>query len=109
MIEKITGNMMNFEGFPTFIPNIIVSNNEDFYISYNNCDIHIYGDVTTALVYEFPKGKSEHYYVLNGNHVKQYNELLTKGGGIKECLEYFKSNQDLMSKYSDKLEIKEIK
>lgn len=104
MIEKPTGKMINAGGIPISIPNDIISSNKDFYISYNNRDIRIYGDVTTALVYEYPKGISEHYYILKGNHSKQYKNIIDNGGDIKECLEYFKSNHNLISEYSDQVE-----
>jgi len=103
MAEKITGQMRNFGGIPIYVPNDITNKQDDFYISFNTVDKRIYGDITTALVHESPKGKSEHFYILNGNHVEQYNKIINDGGGIKECLEYFKSNEKLIAKYSDNL------
>lgn len=102
-MNKITGRMMNCGGFPIFIPNDITNKQDDFYISFNTVDKHIYGDITTALVHEFPKGEIEKFYILNGNHVEQYNKIINDGGGIKECLEYFKSNENLISKYSERI------
>jgi len=99
----MTGRTMFFGGIPIFIPNDITNRQADFYISFNSVDRHTYGDVTTALVYEYPKGEIEKFYILNGNHTEQYNNIINNGGGIKECLEYFKSNENLIAKYSDRI------
>lgn len=68
-----------------------------FYISYNNYDRRIYGDVTTALVL----GQMQKFYILNGDHRKQYKELIEHG--FDKCLEYFKANISQVNKYSDEL------
>jgi hypothetical protein len=67
-----------------------------FYISYNPVDISLYGDKTTALVY----GQMQHFYVLNGDHRKEYKELIPLGW--QACFDYFISNQDKINKYSEK-------
>ena len=101
--EKRTGKMMTFDGIPVSVPNDITSKGKDFYISYNNNDKYIFGGVTTALVYEYPKGEIEKFYILLGNHTSQYEKIISNDGGIEECLEYFKSNRSLMSEYSDRI------
>ena len=93
---KITGKMMVFDGMPCFVPNDVMDCT-DFYISYNNYDIRSYGSDTTALV----KGNMEKFYILDGNHTKQYNELVAKG--FDACLDYFKDNANLINKYSDSI------
>lgn len=80
---------------PLSIPNS-VTDAGDFYISFNDCDISLYGDVTTALVF----GQMEAFYVLNGDHRKAYAEL--QGKGFDACMAYFKSNIASINKRSDK-------
>lgn len=70
---------------------------EGFYVSYNNHEIDLYGDVTTALVL----GQMEKFYILTGNHCEQYEELI--GQGFFECLEYYKENINQAHKFSDKI------
>ena len=65
---------------------------EGFYISYNNHDRRIYGDATTALVL----GQMQEFFILKGNHTKQYNELIEKG--FEACLQYYIDNADQHSK-----------
>jgi hypothetical protein len=67
-----------------------------FYISYNPVDISLYGDKTTALVY----GQMQHFYILNGDHRKEYQELMRFGWNV--CFRYFESNQSKWNKYSEK-------
>lgn len=93
----MSGKMKNFNGIPTFIPNDITANTDEFYISYNDRDISIYGSVTTALVLNKPLK----FLILNGKHSKAYNDIISMGGGYAQCLEYFKSNIDKKSKYSE--------
>lgn len=71
---------------------------DGFYVSYNNYDIAIYGDVTTALVL----GQMQKFYILTGNHSAQYKELI--GQGFEKCLEYYKENINQSHKYSDEIE-----
>jgi hypothetical protein len=80
---------------PLQIPNDVVDG-DGFTISYNGRDRAIYGDVTTAIV----TGNSEHFYVLNGNHMDAYMELIDDG--LDACLDYFEANIDKISKYSEK-------
>jgi len=86
--------MKHLKGFPIFVPNDVIKGN-GFYISYNNRDTYIYGSDTTALVI----GQMEKFFILNGNHVKEYKSLINKG--LKECTTYFISNLHLKNKYSD--------
>ena len=77
----------------------VSSDNEDFYISYNFGDRNIYGCDTTAIV----TGQYQHFYILDGNHLNKYKELLPRG--LNACLEYFKNNINLINKYSEKMEV----
>lgn len=70
---------------------------EGFYVSFNNYDTDIYGCKTTALVL----GQMQKFYILNGDHRKQYAEIIEQG--FHACLFYFKDNIDNANKYSDKL------
>ena len=78
------------------VPNVIVQR-DGFYISYNDYDTDIYGCATTALV----RGQMEAFYILNGDHRKQYDAIA--GDGFGACLEYFKANADMVNLRSDKL------
>ena len=60
-----------FNGIPVTIPNKITTETTDYYISYNNRDIGIYGCDTTALVLTKPD-TPEKFLILNGNHVNAY-------------------------------------
>lgn len=93
----MTGKMMNFDGIPLFVPNDVTAQTNDFYISYNDRDKALYGDVTTALVSNDPVK----FLILNGNHTKEYNEIIVAGGGYNGCLEYFKMNLDKKAKFSE--------
>jgi hypothetical protein len=87
----------------TFIlPDKVIHANETFYISLNETDIQLYGYVTTALVKQ-QNGNPISFYILNGNHSKEYNEILKKGGNFSECMDYFKKNKTQISKFSDKI------
>lgn len=68
-----------------------------FYISYNNYDIAIYGCVTTALVL----GQMQKFFILKGNHQKQYAELIEQG--FDRCLDYYKNNIADSHHRSDKI------
>jgi hypothetical protein len=70
---------------------------EGFYISYNNYDIDIYGCETTALVL----GQMQKFYILNGDHRKQYKQIVEQG--FDKCLSYYKDNINNVNKYSDTL------
>lgn len=96
----MTGKMINAGGIPLMTPNTVSLEANSFYVSYNDRDVSIYGDVTTALVLNNPL----RFSILNGNHTKQYNEIVANGGGYEECLDYFKNNIQFISKFSDKLD-----
>lgn len=99
--------MNNFKGIPIIDYNSIVCENnskievdgkiyDGFYVSYNNYDVEIYGDVTTALVL----GQMQKFYILNGNHSEEYAKIIKNG--FKKCMEYFENNIDQINKYSDR-------
>ena len=71
------------------------SPDKTFYVSYNSRDAYLYGDVTTALVW----GQMEHFYILYGDHRKEYKELMDQGW--QACFDYFAGHKDLLSKYSE--------
>jgi hypothetical protein len=79
-------------GVPVNFPNTVYDG-EGFYISYNDRDRRIYGDVTTALVY------NSSFYILNGDHREGYGPLMA--GGIDQCLDYFTKNIYLKNEYSE--------
>lgn len=93
----MSGKTVYFDGIPVFVPNDIVADKGDFYISYNSYDTAIYGDKTTALVL----GNQVGFLILNGDHREQYKQIISSGGGLDECLSYFRNNKALKSKYSD--------
>lgn len=91
----MTGRMENICGSPIFVPNDVhQGTTPDFYISYNDRDAALYGSDTTAIVTE----QMDHFYILNGNHVDAY-----KGKSLADCLDYFRANAHLKSKYSENL------
>jgi hypothetical protein len=67
-----------------------------FYVSVNYRDSAIYGDVTTALVV----GQMQSFYILNGDHARQYAELVPQG--FDACMNYFLANSDKISRFSRK-------
>ena len=71
---------------------------DGFYVSFNNYDYNIYGDVTTALVL----GQMAKFFILNGDHTEAYRNLIK--GGFAPCMEYFKQNAEQITKFSDKYE-----
>lgn len=74
-----------------------VTNGKYFYVSYNNVDWDIYGSDTTALVV----GQMEKFYILNGDHVKAYKDIMDQG--FEKCLDYYRSQKDLINDKSDPL------
>lgn len=88
-------NVIVAENNETFIFNNAKYNG--FYISYNDIDVNIYGDITTALVL----GQMQKFFILNGNHSANYKKLINNG--FSACIDYFKNNIELINKYSDKL------
>ena len=93
----MTGKMINANGIPIIMPNDITNDTIDFYISYNDRDKHIYGDVTTALVSYNPTK----FLILYGNHTEQYNKIIENGGNYENCVQYFRDNKSLKAKYSE--------
>ena len=81
-------------GMPVVSYNDVIEG-DGFYISYNNHDTVTYGCDTTALVV----GQMEHFYILNGNHVKEYSALIKDG--FSKCFEYFKNNIDKINKSNE--------
>lgn len=73
---------------------------EGFYVSYSSYyqDVAVYGSDTTALVV----GQMQLFFILDGDHRKQYKELIEQGFGA--CLKYYKDNISRSNKYSDRLE-----
>ena len=77
-------------------PNTIESG-DGFYVSYNDVDGEIYGSDTTALVL----GQMERFHILNGDHRRQYAEIIPDG--LDACLAYFREHEDQINKRSDRL------
>ncbi|MDF2841785.1 MAG: pPPM1a [Herbinix sp.] len=108
MRERSTVNLGKAEGLEFVQYNSIVGKNDSsvelngkvydgFYVSNNNYDRAIYGDVTTALVL----GQMQKFYILTGNHCEQYKELINQG--FSKCFEYFKANINQAHKFSDEI------
>lgn len=93
----MTGQTINAGGVPIMTSNTITNQAPDFYISYNDRDSTIYGSDTTALVSENPIK----FLILNGNHTEQYGKIITRGGTYDDCVQYFRDNENLKSKYSE--------
>lgn len=68
---------------------------DGFYLSYNNHDVSLYGDVTTALVI----GQMERFYILNGDHRDAYQARVPMG--LTACLDYFIAKAGQMNFRSD--------
>lgn len=84
--------VVNYKSVPIITYNDVIQK-KDYYISLNQHDLNIYGDITTAIVV----GQMEKFYILNGNHVEHYNRLKT----LQDCLQYFKEQKNKINKYSD--------
>jgi hypothetical protein len=67
-----------------------------FYVSHNDHDTAIYGCETTALVL----GQMERFYLLKGDHRRQYAERLALG--FEACLDYYRANLADAHSFSDK-------
>lgn len=78
-----------------FVPNSTMDG-DGFYVSYNDYDTSIYGDVTTALVF----GQMQRFYILNGDHRNAYQALMDKGWDA--CLAYFKAHADQINRFSER-------
>lgn len=77
-------------------PNL-TSHGDGLYVSYNDRDAGIYGSDTTALVV----GQMQKFYILNGDHRAAYAPLIVRG--LDACLDYFRANLSVASRFSDKL------
>jgi hypothetical protein len=91
---KSTQSTIVLNGIPLNVPNRVIDRGE-FYVSYNNHDISIYGSDTTALVID---GRGGRFFVLNGNH-----EANLKGLSFSDALTYVIDNADKLNKLSDEL------
>jgi hypothetical protein len=85
----------NFGPITISVPNSIMDAG-DFYISYNDTDVEIYGSDTTALVIGQTK-----FYILKGDFREQYKSLLLQG--VEACLGFYMQNLALSHRHSDKL------
>ena len=95
----MSGKTVNYNGVPLYTPNDVVES-KGFYISYNDRDKRIYGDVTTALV----DNDMTKFLILNGNHVNEYNKIIANNGKYEDCIKYFLENSNLINeKFSDKV------
>ena len=90
-----------FNGIPITINNTITKSSEDekYYISYNYSRSD-YGIDTTALVITIGDNDREVYYILKGNHSKQYANCKN----LKDCINYLIDNKESIHEYSDKFE-----
>ncbi len=70
---------------------------EGFYVSHNSQDTAVYGCETTALVL----GQMERFFILKGDHRRQYEARITLG--LNACLDYFRTNSGDIHPYSEKL------
>lgn len=78
------------------LPNAIVAQGDNFYISYND-QVSIYGSDTTAIV----TGQMQAFYILNGDHRQAYRSLVQDG--LAACLAYFQANIGAANRHSDRL------
>ena len=79
-------------GIQLLVPNFITHETQDYYVSYNNYDLKIYGSDTTAIVI----GKTGAFLILNGDH----REAL-RGMSLSEACDYFHSKPDSKNHKSD--------
>lgn len=78
--------------------NIIIQG-DGFYVSYNPEPFDLFEDCMpeeTALVY----GEMQAFYILEGDHREEYSKRLRDGWD--SCFEYFRSNLNQISPYSDR-------
>ena len=95
------------DGIPVTVPNLtdeVDTGSPHWYISYNSHDRRIYGGVTTALVL----GQMEVFLVLQGDHRKQFQELINNEQPLgttklERCLNYVRSNPDQIHPYSQNI------
>lgn len=78
------------------VPNTTMDG-DGFYVSFNDTDIGIYGDVTTALVV----GQMQQFYILKGDFRQQYAALIPSG--LDACFQFFRQNLANAHPHSDKL------
>jgi hypothetical protein len=88
---KTTFHSATIKGTPISVPNV-ATQEKDYYVSYNNYDISLYGSDTTAIVIE----KSGAFLILNGDH----REAL-KNMSLEQACNYFHSNPTLKNSKSD--------
>lgn len=90
-----------FNGIPVLIENSISTDNkeEKYYVSYNP-SYRDYGIDTTALVITIGDNERQVYYILKGKHSNEYANCKN----LKECLNYFVQNKELVHKISDVFE-----
>ena len=72
-----------------------VQEGQGFCVSYNDTDVGLYGDDTTALVL----GQGEAFFILVGDHRSAYADLLTQG--FDACLRYFIAHVGQAHRFSD--------
>lgn len=65
---------------------IFPNDGDGYYVSYNFADRLHYGCATTALVL----GQMAHFYILNGNHLGEYEKIIDQGFGA--CMSYFQAH-----------------
>lgn len=97
MNNSNNSDMIKFHGLPVPMPNQIVKQEFDFYISYNDHNNSFYGCVTTAIVL-LKQEQPWKFYVLNGDHRAQLKDKDSAG-----CLAYFVDNIHLVNKYSERV------
>lgn len=76
-------------GVPFLTPNVVVKEDANWHVSYNNVDAGIYGCDTTAIVVN-----NWDFYILNGNHVASLKFL----DNLAEAIDYFFSKPDQHNK-----------
>jgi hypothetical protein len=96
--QKAGMHRLDIGGVPGYVrvPNDTIDG-DGFYVSFNDVDVgeSMYGSATTALV----RGQMEAFYILNGNHMAQYAEIMEDG--FDACMRYFEDNIHLINKRSD--------
>ena len=90
-----------YDGVPIVEHNTVTkdSKEEKYHISYNPYK-RDYGVDTTALVIVIGDNERQVFYILKGDHTKQYDEC----ENLKECLGYYAANKELQHKYSNPFE-----
>ena len=79
--------------------NVISKDAEEFYISYEHFSF-AYGCPTTALVIDrYKQNIGDLFYILKGDHRKQYNSCEM----LQDSIRYLLSNKSIIHEYSDDL------